>query len=268
MITREQVNVLSGVKVIDNAGEKIGSVGQIYIDESNGEPAWVAVRTGMFGTNESFAPLDHDATLTDDGTLRLSASKEQVKDAPQVEPESGHLSERSAAELYRYYNMPAEKRLGETGDLGDKSRNVGRTGTAPQTQQMADKGRNLNLTRYEEQLRVGKEQVETGRVRLRKHVVTEEVTMRVPVSHEEVHIEREAVTTGTAVQGEHEFADESAEVTLHAERPVVSKETVPVERVKLSKETLTEEQPVQGTVRKEIIDIDDDSARNRKPPKR
>ncbi|WP_117213276.1 DUF2382 domain-containing protein [Allorhizocola rhizosphaerae] len=260
MISRDQVQMLSGAKVIDRTGDKVGSVGQIYVDDQTGQPAWVAVRTGMFGMTESLAPLDRDATLSE-GTLRISASKQQVKDAPQIEPESGHLSEWSAAELYRYYNMPYSSRLGDTGDRRQQqAANLRRSETTAQrdtaAQSMADKGKNLNLTRYEEQLRVGKEQVETGHVRLRKHVVTEDVNVRVPISHEEVRVERTPVK-GTARATQHEFADESVDMTLHAERPVVSKESVPVEEVHLTKETRTEEQPVRGTVRKERIEVEE-----------
>ena len=274
MITTEHVSQMVGAKVYDPAGDKIGTVGQVYLDDHDGHPAWVAVRTGLFGMNESFVPLDRNSRFAD-GELYVSTSKDVVKDAPQVEPESGNLSEHSAAELYRYYNMPGARM--ETGTTTQErqrtmSGNAAMSGqqTRQQTQSRpsgtADqRERNLNLTRFEEQLRVGKEQVETGRVRLRKHVVTENVTINVPVSHEEVRVERHPVD-GTVRRGtgEHTFSDETAEVTLRAERPVVTKETVPVEEVGLSKETVTEQQPVKGTVRKEQIDVEDERGTQRR----
>ena len=115
------------------------------------------------------------------------------------------------------------------------------------------------MTRSEEQLRVGTEQAEAGRVRLRKYVVTENVTQTVPVSHEEVRLEREPITDanrGQAMTGA-DITEEEHEVTLHAERPVVAKETVPVERVRLGKETVTQDQEVSETLRKEQIDDPD-----------
>jgi uncharacterized protein (TIGR02271 family) len=81
------------------------------------------------------------------------------------------------------------------------------------------------MTRWEERLRVGTEQAEAGRVRLRKYVVTENVTQTVPVSHEEVRLEREPITDasrGQAMTGA-DITEEEHEVTLHAERPVVAK---------------------------------------------
>ena len=115
------------------------------------------------------------------------------------------------------------------------------------------------MTRSEERLRVGTENVQTGRARLRKYVVTENVTTTVPVSHEEVRLEREPITDANrdaALSGA-DITEEEHEVTLHAERPVVAKETVPVERVRLSTETVTEEHQVNEQVRKEQIDEPD-----------
>ena len=112
------------------------------------------------------------------------------------------------------------------------------------------------MTRSEERLRVGTEQVQAGRARLRKYVVTENVTQTVPVSHEEVRLEREPITDANREQAMSggDITEEEHEVTLRAERPVVAKETVPVERVRLGKQTVTEEQQVSETVRKEQID--------------
>jgi len=115
------------------------------------------------------------------------------------------------------------------------------------------------MTRSEEQLHVGTEKVEAGRARLRKYVVTENVTQTVPVSHEEVRLEREPVTDanrGAAVSGS-DISEDEHEVTLRAERPVVNKETVPVERVRLGTETVTEDHEVSETLRKEQIDDPD-----------
>jgi uncharacterized protein (TIGR02271 family) len=115
------------------------------------------------------------------------------------------------------------------------------------------------MTRSEERLKVGKTQGEVGRARLRKYVVTENVTTTVPVSHEEVRVDREPITdgnVGAAMSGK-PISEEEHEVVLHAEKPVVETEAVPVERVRLSTETVTENQEVSGQVRKEQIDTSD-----------
>ncbi|PZT90346.1 MAG: hypothetical protein DI630_31030 [Gordonia sp. (in: high G+C Gram-positive bacteria)] len=115
------------------------------------------------------------------------------------------------------------------------------------------------MTRSEEQLRVGTEQVETGRARLRKHIVTEQVTKTVPVSHEEVTVTREPITeanVGDALAGG-ELTSEEHEVVLTGERVVTSKETVPVERVSLGTKTVTDQQQVTEDVSHEEIELID-----------
>jgi uncharacterized protein (TIGR02271 family) len=101
------------------------------------------------------------------------------------------------------------------------------------------------MTRSEEHLRVGTEQVEAGRARLRKYVVTEQQSVQVPVSREEVRVEREPITDanrGDALSGG-QITEEEHEVVLHAERPVVETEAVPVERVRLGTETSPNSKP-------------------------
>ena len=121
------------------------------------------------------------------------------------------------------------------------------------------------MTRSEEQVRVGTETRETGRARLRKYVVTENVTQTVPVSREEVRLEREPITDANrdeALSGG-DITEEEHEVVLTEERPVVQKETVPVERVRLDKDTVTNQHEVDETVRKEEIELDESDAAGR-----
>jgi uncharacterized protein (TIGR02271 family) len=124
------------------------------------------------------------------------------------------------------------------------------------------------MIRSEERLNVGTEQVESGRVRLRKYVVTEQQQMTVPVSHEEVRVEREPIDPaerGRMGDGTGKLADAEQEVVLHEEKPIVRTETVPVERVRVGTDTVTEEQTVGGEVHKERIDVEPDGkARNRR----
>jgi uncharacterized protein (TIGR02271 family) len=112
------------------------------------------------------------------------------------------------------------------------------------------------MTRSEERMHVGVERRETGRARLRKYVVTEDVEQTVPLRHEEVRIEREPITDanrGDALKGM-EIGEAEHEVILHEERPVVDTEAVPVERVRLTTEEHTEQEVVHGRVRKERIE--------------
>jgi uncharacterized protein (TIGR02271 family) len=236
MISRDAVRNVYGADVYSTDGDKIGSAGQVYLDNRTGDPAWVSVRTGLFGRRESFVPLA-EAELSDD-RLQVPFGKDKVKNAPQVD-QDGELSPADEDELYRYYESTPDAAAAPTGD--DDA-----------------------MTRSEERLVTRGTRTEpTGRARLRKYVVTEERQVTVPVSREEVRLEQEPVG-GTGTGPQHATDDrgdrgEEQVVTLRAQRPVVTTETVPVERVRLGKHTVTDEETVTGPVRKERIELEDDT---------
>ncbi|EYR63145.1 photosystem reaction center subunit H [Actinotalea ferrariae CF5-4] len=254
MITTEQVQQVIGTTVRSSDGDKIGKVGQVYFDDVTGQPAWVTVATGLFGSNESFVPVD--SADVRDGELTVPFSKDKVKDAPNVAADQ-HLSEAEEAELYRYYGVEYSSAGTDTyaqTDTTDYSK------TARHGDDVDDA-----MTLSEERVDVGTERVETGRARLRKHVVTENVTKTVPVTREEVRIEREPITDANrdrAVDGP-EITENEHEVVLHEERPVVHKETVPTERVRLGTEQVTTEETVSEQVRHEEIDTERDGGNRR-----
>jgi uncharacterized protein (TIGR02271 family) len=257
-------DTLQAATVYDSDGDKVGKVDVVFEDVHSGQPEWVAVKTGMFGGKASFVPLVNAQFEGD--ALRVPYDKSQIKDAPNFDT-SQKLSEQDEDQLYRYYEGigavfgGTAGTAGTAGTLDTESGRTGRAGTAGAGTVGHDtSGPNTDnaMTRSEEHLRVGTENVETGRARLRKYIVTEQVTQSVPVSHEEVRIEREPITEANrdaALDGP-ELSEEEHEVTLHAERPVVQKETVPVERVRLETDQVAEEARVDETVRKEQIEAD------------
>ncbi|MHA7240914.1 DUF2382 domain-containing protein [Arthrobacter sp. TMS1-12-1] len=280
MITQTDIDtILSGRgHVLDSQGSKIGSIGQVYLDDQTQDPSWVTVKTGLFGTSESFAPLQGANINGNDVTIGYS--KDQVKDAPRIESD-GDLSPEEEDRLYRHYGLSghtAQTTGTSGGDFLDTdttrttTANAGTSGYEPGFQAGDERhdrsdttvGHDTSgpttddaMTRSEEQLRVGTERREAGRARLRKYVVTENVTTTVPVTHEEVRVQREPITDanrGDALAGP-SISEEEHEVVLHAERPVVQKEAVPVERVRLDKETVTAQETVTEEVRKEKIEI-------------
>jgi uncharacterized protein (TIGR02271 family) len=242
-----------GRDAYDPDGDKIGEVAGIYYDEHTGRPEWIVVRTGLFGTNVSFAPIAGSSAYGDD--LQLAYDKDKVKDAPNVDPD-GYLEADEERRLFEHYEFEwsddagygdtvrADRDFSIRDDAGDAGTDVAET------------------TRSEEQLRVGTETVPTGKARLRKYVVTEQQTVTVPVTREEVRVEREPVS-GREVAGDlgediGDIGDAEAEVTTYAERPVVSTERVAKEKVRLVKDTVSEDETVSGEVRKERVDVDVD----------
>ena len=234
MFTHEEVQYLSGATAYDQAGQKIGQVATIYQDKATGEPEWLTVRTGLFGMKETFVPLAL-GRVRSESEVEFAADKDTITAAPKIDPD-GELSEAEEEQLFSHYGRGAQ----------------GYDTSGPATDEA--------MTRSEERMRVGTATEETGRARLRKYVVTEMVQQSVPVSHEEVRLEREPITEANVGQARSgpEISEEEHEVTLHAERPVVAKETVPVERVRLAKERVTGEETVSGEIRKERIEAEGD----------
>jgi uncharacterized protein (TIGR02271 family) len=248
---------LVGAQLVGAGQEKIGRIGQVFLDDETGAPQWVTVQTGLIARSENFVPLA-GARLAGEGQVQVPYGKDQVKDAPSVDVDAGHLSPAEEAALYRYYGLGA----GTFGEGTDESRDWfqegqdgGRDGydtSGPTTDEA--------MTRSEERLRAATERVEAGRARLRKYIVTENQQVSVPVTREQVRVEREPITDenrGAALDGP-ELSEEEHEVVLHEQRPVVTTEAVPVERVRLGKQTEQSEETVTADVRQERIELDTD----------
>ncbi|WP_243869908.1 DUF2382 domain-containing protein [Streptomyces liangshanensis] len=284
---------LSGLTVYGNEGDKIGNVGQVYVDDVTGRPEWVTVKTGMFGMKESLIPLSGARRMGED--LHVPHTKETVKDAPRLDADE-HLDPGQERALYEHYGLSGAG-MG-TGDAADTGARTGTgtgetntdadtdmtatTGTAAGTGTLAgaaaadaggshqsfDKDKapaasatsadlhNPELIRSEEELHVGTVEREVGTARLRKVVVTENVTTSVPISHEEVRVIHEPIDPTSEGAARPNIGEAETRVTLHAEQPVIRKETVAVERVRLETEKVTEEREVSSDVRKEQIEYD------------
>jgi uncharacterized protein (TIGR02271 family) len=253
---REDVLSWRGQTLYDNDADKVGKIEEIYLDQQTNEPEWAVVTTGLFGTKQTFVPIT-DATRTDDG-IRVPFTKSQVKDAPGIDPD-GALSHEEERQLYGHYGRDYAGTSGsgttttertERDFAGDEG-GPGHDTSGPNTDDA--------MTRSEEELRVGTAERETGRVRLRKYVVEDEVTQTVPIRREEIRVEREPITGANAddaLEGP-AISEEEHEVVLHEEEVVVGKQAVPKERVRLEKDVETSEETVSETVRSERIDVDD-----------
>ena len=281
--TREDVLSWRGRDLVDNDGDKIGSIEDIYLDRETDEPEWAVVTTGLFGTKRTFVPLT-EAQTHEDG-IRVPYEKAAVKDAPKIDPD-GELSHEEERVLYEHYGRQYSEFQGGSGVLDTDTTTRGTVDTDTTTRGTVDTdstrdeyvderggpGRDTSgpntdnaMTRSEEELRVGTTEREAGRVRLKKYVVEDEVTQTVPVRREEVRVEREPITDanrGEAMAGG-DITEEEHEVTLHSEEPVVEKRTVPKERVRLETDTVTDEHQVTDEVRKERIETDGDVRQDR-----
>ena len=293
MLNDRELSSAIGSTAYDTDGDKIGTVEHFFVDDRTGAPTWVAVTTGLFGTRHSVVPA-LDAAFTD-GALRLHVQKEAVKNSPQV-PDTGHLDPATEAELRRHYGVGdtgvGDTDVGARPEDGPPTWSATETSAVPvgavaggteppgpvavpeeqvaaahertAERDTADLGHGA-MTRSEEQLRVTTERVADRRVRLVKYVVTEEVQVTVPLRREEVRIEELPLSGEPAPLGEdetllHQGPDVAPglpdEIVLHAERPVVSVEVVPVERVRLRTEEVVGQEQVSDRLQREQIVVD------------
>ena len=267
-IQKDRILGFRGEDLYDADGDKIGTIEEIYLDAETNEPEWALVNTGLFGTKRTFVPL-HDASEPD-GSLRVPIRQGHRQGrARRSTPTASSRSTRRRT-LYSHYGLDYSESRSDTGlaeggtDSGfaagrdfdadadrDRADRDSRTPTSTATwtagvdrdrgdraEGRAGNGGDVSdgaITRSEEELEVGTQRRETGRARLRKYVVTEEVQQTVPVQREEVRLEREPITDANvdAATSGPEISEDEHEVVLHAEEPVAEKRVVPKERVRL-----------------------------------
>ena len=253
----ETAQTWQGRTMVDPAGDKLGTIDAIYLDDETDQPEWAAVTSGLFTAKTAFVPL---AQAQDTGdSVQVPYDKQQVKDAPAMQAD-GQLSQDDEAELYRHYGL----------DYGQHRSDSGLpAGTVDDTQTTVTRGTDDRragddaMTRSEEELQVGTETRERGRARLRKYVTTETQQVTVPVQREEVRVEREPITDANldaATRGP-DISEDEHEVVLREEEVVVDKQAVPRERVRLGTETVTDKRQVSEEVRKEQIEVEGDQDR-------
>src|SRR5829696_4310613 len=112
-----EIRELVGLTAVDRTDSKVGTVADVYADDQTGQPEWLAVNTGLFGTKLSFVPLTGAEVYGD--TVFLSYDKDLVKDAPKVDAD-GHLDPDQEEALYSHYGL--------TGGYGEVSDEIGTTG--------------------------------------------------------------------------------------------------------------------------------------------
>jgi len=235
----QELTQMRGAPVVANDGEQIGEVEEIYLDNETGKPEWVGVGTGALGRKHVLVPLEN--ADVQENAISVPYGVAQVKGAPDVDSEE--VSQELERELYAHYGLAyGESRSGS----GLPEGGAPSGGTADEAE----------FVRSEEELAVGKEQVEAGRARLRKWVETEPVTADVELRREAARVTREPIdqpVSGT------ELGEQEIDVPLAAEQATVQKQAVAKERIGLEKEVETETQTISDEVRKERVEIEGDN---------
>ncbi len=231
--------------VIDSTGNKIGSVDGVWADDATGQLEFVGVKTGWLMGKTHIIPAVN--AQVGDGSIQVPYSEGQIKDSPSFGTDDA-LSPTEEDQIYDYYGVNRSTASSPTGLPSD-------TGTAGYTD-TSSVGEEQRTRLHEEELQVGKRQVEAGRARIRKVVRSERQEVPVELRQEDVHIERTAATGGPAPDA---FQEREIEVPITREEPVVGKEARVTGEVRVGKDVETETRTVGGEVRREEVEVDRDA---------
>ena len=262
---------LVGAPVTDCDGLAIGIVEQVFRDDVDGTPSWARVRSAK---GLHFVPLA-GSRMTSSGGLSVPFDSQTIMTEPGMNVDR-HMSAEQEEQLRSYFGMgvPAQ-RMGEAqpetaqpqpaqtehaqpmeATRPESYAASGQPSPAP-GMETASSGQGW-LTRCEERFAVNLEPRESGRVRLHKYVDSEPIQETVTVYREEYAIERVPVSSDDQISAE--MGESVQEVILHETRPIVTKETVPIERVRLSVRTVEDEQTVTGELIRERIEIESEDS--------
>ena len=234
----------------DPAGESLGRVEQVHTDPATGQPAFALVRSSSLGGlrhHEVLVPAHRAEERA--GTLVFPYSAERVRSAPQVGGRGEPIGREELREVLAHFEGADHTLLGDE-DVA-------------------------SVVLNQEELHVGRRVRDFERVRLRKVIVEEEVTVQVRLRREELEVVREPL--GDPVPEDERLADDGSveasvtqvgddayavpdEIILYAEEPVVEARVVPRERVRVSRRVVTDRVTIEEEVRREDVQVDVDPA--------
>jgi uncharacterized protein (TIGR02271 family) len=273
----------AGYEVYDQSGSKIGKVDDLFVDESD-QPEYVGVKTGFLGTSSTLIPWEAVSSTDDEGrAITVATDKETAKNGPAFDDDR-EITPEFESEVYSHYGLSRSSGSESSGSYGSYYSDDTDAGTVGPGMSMGDtesgefrehaltdEGINqsrgddlededeLRVQRTEEELRAGTREREAGSVSVRKRVRTDRERLEVPTRHEEVSVERVPVSEGTA--SEAQIGEDEVRVPVTEEEVVVEKRPVAKEEVRIRKDVVEDTEVIEEDVRREEIDVDDQSTR-------
>ena len=269
----------AGYAVYDQAGEKIGKVDDLFVDESD-QPEYIGVKMGFLGTRSTLIPWEAISSTDDEGkTITVATDKETAKNGPAFDDDR-EITPESEQQVYSYYGLSrSSESYGSYGSYySEESTEAGTAGSGMsmgdtetgefREHAITDEGVNqsrgddlededeLRVQRTEEELRAGTREREAGALNVRKRVRTDREQIEVPTRHEEVSVERVPVE-GEA--NEADIGDDEVSVPVTEEEVVVEKRPVAKEEIRIRKDVVEDTEVVEEDVRREEVDVDDAS---------
>ncbi len=269
----------AGYEVYDQSGSKIGKVDDLFVNESD-QPEYIGVKMGFLGTSSTLIPWEAVSSTDDESrAITVATDKETAKNGPAFDDDR-EITPEFEQQVYSYYGLSRSSGSESSGSYGsyysEESTDAGTVGPGMsmgdtetgefREHATADEGVNqsqgddlededeLRVQRSEEELRAGTREREAGAINVRKRVVTDREQIEVPTRHEEVSVERVPVE-GAATEAE--IGDDEVVVPLTEEEVVVEKRPVAKEEVRIRKDVVEDTEVVEEDVRREEIDVDD-----------
>jgi uncharacterized protein (TIGR02271 family) len=272
----------AGYQVYDQSGSKIGKVDDLFVDES-GQPEYVGVKMGLLGTSSTLIPWQLATVNEASGRIDVSVDKDTAKNGPTFDDDR-EITPEFEQQVYSYYGLQRASSTEHSGSYGSyysedtdagtvgPGMSMGDTETGEfREHALTDEGVNqsrgddlededeLRVQRTEEELAAGTREREAGQVSVRKRVRTDRERLEVPTRREEVTVERVPVSEGTATEAQ--IGEDEVRVPLTEEEVVVEKRPVAKEEVRVRKDVVEDTEVVEEDVRREEIDVDDQTTR-------
>ncbi|MDQ3941796.1 MAG: PRC and DUF2382 domain-containing protein, partial [Actinomycetota bacterium] len=238
----------AGYEVYDPNGEKIGKVDDLFVDESD-QPEYVGVKMGFLGASSTLIPWDVVSSVDDEGgRIELSVDKDTAKSGPAFDDDR-EITPEFENQVYSYYGLQGASTTEEPGSYA-----------AYQGTETTEEDE-LRVQRTEEELAAGTTEREAGAVQVRKRVRTDTEQVEVPTRHEEVSVERMPVEEGAATEAQ--IGDDEVSIPVTEEEVVVEKRPVAKEEVRIRKDVVEDTEVVEEDVRREEVDVDDQTTTRR-----
>ena len=264
----------AGYTVYDQSGSKIGKVDDLFVDE-NDQPEYIGVKMGFLGTSSTLIPMQAVTVDEASQSITVSSDKDTVKNGPTFDDDR-EITPEYENQVYSYYGLQAAQGSEERGAYGEYYGEehpgvaMGDTESGefrehdPAEEGVSEPGGDLDdedelrVQRTEEELRAGTREREAGAMNVRKRVRTDRERMEVPTRREEVTVDRVPINSETTGA---EIGDDEVRVPVTEEEVVVEKRPVAKEEVRIRKDVVEDTEVVEEDVRKEEVDVDDQSGR-------
>jgi uncharacterized protein (TIGR02271 family) len=274
----------AGYTVVDQSGSKIGKVDDLFLDESD-RPEYFGVKMGFLGTSSTLIPADITTVDNEQGFIEVSQTKDSVKNGPAFDDDQ-EITPEYENEVRSYYGLGStkgsgsyEETNGHSGADTTGSTNAGTVGAGismgdTESGEFREHDRNqeglsqtgsdlededeLRVQRSEEELVAGTREREAGSMKVRKRVRTDRERIEVPTKHEEVSVERVPMS-GEATEAQ--IGEDEVSVPVTEEEVITSKKAVAKEEIRVRKDVVEDTEVVEEDVRREEIDVEDDTER-------